>query len=103
MSNRLKLRPPSRRDAAVNALIAGAECGVCGSGKVLRRWRAGAWELVPLHLPSCGTRAVNGRTASPHQVAEASVAAAREAGFQLAYFAEGNRGGVVIDGEAALS
>jgi hypothetical protein len=71
---------------------------------VLRRWRNGAWELVPLHLESCLTRAVNGRTASPHQVPEASVAAARAAGFAVAYIPErGDRGGVVVDAEAALS
>lgn len=79
----------------------------CGSAKVLRRWRDGAWELVPLHLESCVTRAVNGRTASPHQVSEASVAAARQAGFQVAYVPYGDgSGGVVIDAErdkAALS
>jgi hypothetical protein len=31
------------------------------------------------------------------------MAAAREAGFQLAYIPDGDRGGVVVDGEAALS
>jgi hypothetical protein len=43
---------------------------------------------------------VNGRKASPHQVSEASVAAARQAGFQLAYIPDGDdRGRVVIDGQ----
>jgi hypothetical protein len=88
----------------VDALAAGAECAFCGSGKVLRRWRKGAWELTPLHLESCPTRAVNGRTASPHAVPEASVKAARAAGFEVAYMPySDDRGGVVVDGEAAAS
>jgi hypothetical protein len=103
MSNRKRTRAP-RRDAAVDALIAGARCASCGSVKVLRRWRDGTWELVPLHRESCVTRAVNGRKASPHQVPEASVAAARAAGFQVAYIPEsGDLGGVVMDAEASLS
>jgi hypothetical protein len=65
------------------------------------------WELAPLHREECSTRVVNGRKASPHQVSEASVAAARLAGFHLAYIPDGDdAGGVVIDGEpdeAALS
>lgn len=68
--------------------------------KVLRRWRRGGWELTPLHLETCPTRRVNGRTASPHQVSETSVAAAQAAGFDLAYVPYGDgSGGVVIDGE----
>jgi hypothetical protein len=102
VSNRRRVRPPSRRDAAVDALAAGTECGSCGSTKVLRRWRKGAWELVPLHLDSCATRAVNGRTASPHQVSETSVKAARAAGFAVGYVPySDDSGGVVIDGEAS--
>jgi hypothetical protein len=71
---------------------------------VLRRWRGGEWELVPLHRESCATRRVNGRKASPHQVSEDSVTAARDAGFQVAYvpYSDGS-GGVVVDQEAALS
>jgi hypothetical protein len=104
MSNKRRTRPPSRRDAAVDALIAGAQCASCGSAKVLRRWRDGAWELVPLHRESCATRAANGKTASPHQVSEASVAAARAAGFQVGYVPyTDDSGGVVIDAEANLS
>lgn len=104
MSNRRRVRPPSRRDAAVDALIAGAQCGSCGSAKVLRKWREGGWLLTPLHREDCGTRAVNGRTASPHQVSEASVAAARAAGFGVAYVPYGDgTGGVVVDAEASLS
>jgi hypothetical protein len=84
----------------VDALIAGARCRSCGSTKTVRRWRDGAWELVPLHRESCLTRAVNGRKASPHQVSEASVAAARAAGFQVGYVPySDDSGGVVIDGE----
>jgi hypothetical protein len=47
---------------------------------------------------------VNGRKASPHQVSEDSVTAARDAGFQVAYvpYSDGS-GGVVVDQEAALS
>jgi hypothetical protein len=79
----------------------------------MRRVRVGAGaaavaarrlELTPLHLESCATRAVNGRTASPHQVSETSVKAARAAGFAVAYVPYGDdTGGVVVDGEAALS
>jgi ssDNA-binding Zn-finger/Zn-ribbon topoisomerase 1 len=104
MSNRRRVRPPSRRDAAVDALVAGAQCVSCGSTKVLRRWRHGGWELTPLHRESCATRAVNGRTASPHQVSETSVAAARAAGFGVVYIPHSDAsGGVVVDAEAALS
>ena len=104
MSNRRRTRPPSRRDAAVDALIAGARCASCGSTKVLRRWRDGAWELVPLHRESCVTRAVNGRKASPHQVSETSVAAAQAAGFAVGYVPYGDdSGGVVVDSQANLS
>jgi hypothetical protein len=104
VSNRKRTRPPSRRDAAVDALVKGARCGSCGSTKVIRRWRDGAWELQPLHRESCLTRAVNGRKASPHQVSESSVAAARQAGFAVGYVPySDDTGGVVIDGEAALS
>jgi hypothetical protein len=47
---------------------------------------------------------VNGRTASPHQVSEASVAAARAAGFAVGYMPySDDSGGVVIDGAAVLS
>jgi hypothetical protein len=47
---------------------------------------------------------VNGRTADPHQVSEASVAAARAAGFAVGYvpYSDGT-GGVVLDGAANLS
>jgi hypothetical protein len=103
MSNRRRTRPP-RRDAAVDALIAGARCASCGSAKVLRRWRDGTWELVPLHREACVTRRANGRKASPHQVSEASVASARAAGFAVAYIAHGDdSGGVVVDADANLS
>jgi ssDNA-binding Zn-finger/Zn-ribbon topoisomerase 1 len=88
----------------VDALIAGARCESCGSTKVLRKWRRGAWELVPLHLESCATRRANGRTASPHQVSETSVKAAQAAGFRIAYVPySDDSGGVVIDGQACLS
>jgi hypothetical protein len=104
VSNGRRLRRPLQRDATVDALAAGAECAFCGSGKVLRRWRKGGWELTPLHLESCATRAVNGRSASPHQVSEASVKAARDAGFNVGYVPySDDSGGVVIDGETALS
>jgi hypothetical protein len=102
MSNRRRLKP--RREAAVDALAAGARCSSCGSTKVLRRWRDGTWELVPLHRESCVTRAVNGRKASPHQVSEASVVAARAAGFAVGYVPYGDdSGGVVIDADASPS
>ena len=103
MSNRRRTKAP-RRDAAVDALAAGARCGSCGSTKVIRRWRDGAWELVPLHRESCVTRAANGRKASPHQVSEASVVAARAAGFAVGYVPYGDdSGGVVIDADASPS
>jgi hypothetical protein len=104
VSNRRKAKPPARRDAAVDALLAATRCESCGSTKALRRWRRGGWEISSLHLESCGTRLVNGRTVSPHVLSENAVRAARQDGHDLAYLAySDDSGGVVVGGEVSLS
>jgi hypothetical protein len=102
MSNRRRIRPP--RDEATAAILAATECEHCGSRKVLQKWRRDAWELIPLHRESCPTRVVNGRTASPHQVAESAVSAVRGQGHQVAYMRyDDDSGGVVVGQAASLS
>ena len=99
MSNRRRVKPP--QDEAVEALLAATECEWCGSQKALRRWRGNGWEITPLHRESCPTRRVNGRSASPHRLSEAAVAAVREQGHRLAYMAYTDDSGGVVGGQAA--
>jgi hypothetical protein len=88
----------------VAAILAASACESCGSRKALQKWRDGAWQITPLHRESCPTRQVNGRHASPHQLAEQAVASVREQGHQVAYMAyTDDTGGVVVTAGGGLS
>src|SRR5262249_52776696 len=102
MSNRRRIRPPA--DESVAAILAATEGESCGSRKARQRWRDGAWEITPLHRETCPTRSVNGRSASPHALAEAAVKAVRGQGHQVTYMPySDDSGGVVVGADAAAN
>lgn len=63
--------------------------------------KRGEWVITPLHAEGC---AVRSRQASPHKLSRDAVAAARQAGHQVAYIAySDDTGGVVVGTGAGLS